>query len=117
MKGYVGVGIVKEPVRLVTEFEVEVDGQTMPILDAPLTDPEKVTHDAKNEELCEQLVRIEWLETRSLEDAVWQTGLFTNQMPACKLRDRDTIDFLEGAFGVESTAPKDGESQAATGVQ
>jgi uncharacterized protein with ParB-like and HNH nuclease domain/predicted transport protein len=104
VKGYVGVGIVKEPVRLVTEFEVEADGQKMPILDAPLADPEKVTHDADNPELCEQLVRVQWLVTRSLDDAVWQTGLFTNQIPACKLRDRETIEFLEGVFGVEAAA-------------
>jgi uncharacterized protein with ParB-like and HNH nuclease domain/predicted transport protein len=116
VKGYVGVGIVKEPVRLVTEFEVEVDGHTMPILDARLTDPEKVTHDADNEELCEQLVRIEWLETRSLEDAVWQTGLFTNQMPACKLRDSETIEYLERAFGVEGPAPRESEAQGAAEV-
>ncbi len=103
VKGYVGVGLVKEPVRLVSEFEVVVAGQKIPILDAPLADPEKVTHDADNPELCEQLVRVEWLVTRSLEDAIWQTGLFTNQMPACKLRDRETIEFLEQAFGVEQS--------------
>ena len=100
VKGFVGIGIVKESVRLVTEFEVEVDGQIVPILDAPLADPEKVTHDADNPELCEQLVRVEWLATRPLEEAVWQTGLFTNQVPACKLRDIGTIEFLEEAFGV-----------------
>jgi uncharacterized protein with ParB-like and HNH nuclease domain len=102
VKGYVGVGIVKEPVRPVTEFEVEVDGKKIAILDAPLSDPEKVTHDADAPELCEQLVRVEWLVTRPLEEAVWQTGLFTNQVPVCKLRDRDTIEFLEVAFGVEA---------------
>ena len=45
-----------------TEFEVEVDGQKMPILEAPLAEPEKVTHDADDPELCEHLVRVEWLE-------------------------------------------------------
>ena len=39
VKGFVGVGIVKEKSRPVTEFEVEVDGQRRPILEAPLADP------------------------------------------------------------------------------
>jgi uncharacterized protein with ParB-like and HNH nuclease domain/predicted transport protein len=104
VKGYVGVGVVKESVRPVTEFQVDVDGAKMAILDAPLADQEKVTHDSDNPELCEQLVRVEWLATRSLDDAIWQTGLFTNQVPACKLRDRETIDFLEQAFNLEKSA-------------
>ena len=63
MKGYVGVGIVKEKARPVTEFEVEVDGQQMPILEAPLAEPEKADHDAGNPELREHMVRVEWLKT------------------------------------------------------
>jgi uncharacterized protein with ParB-like and HNH nuclease domain/predicted transport protein len=117
VKGYVGVGIVREPVESVTEFDVDVDGQKMSILDAPLADPEKVTHDADNPELCEQLVRVEWLATRSLDDAIWQTGLFTNQVPACKLRDRETIDYLERAFGIESPQSSDSEARAAEEAQ
>jgi hypothetical protein len=61
-------------------------------------------HDADDPDLREHLVRIEWLKTRPLEDAAWQTGLFTNQIPVCKLRDRDTIEFLEDAFALTSAA-------------
>jgi hypothetical protein len=50
------------------------------------------------------LVRVEWLRTRRAEDAAWETGLFTNQVPVCKLRDRATIEFLEQAFDLEPTA-------------
>jgi predicted transport protein len=100
VKGYVGVGIVQETVRPVNEFEVELHGQKVPILEAPLADPEKVEHDADNPELREHLVRVEWVKT---------PGLFTNQVPVCKLRDRDTIEFLEDAFALteapEKTAP------------
>jgi hypothetical protein len=101
VKGYVAVGIVKEKSRPVTEFEVEVDGQRMPILEVSLAEPEKVRHDANDPQLREHMVRVEWLETRPIEKAIWQPGLFTNQMPACKLRDRETIEYLERAFGVE----------------
>lgn len=108
VQGYVGVGIVKEQTRPVAEFEVEVDGQTVPILEAPLAEPEKVTHDADNPELCEHLVRVDWIKTRPVGDAAWQSGLFTNQMPACKLRDRETIEYLDEAFAPHAE-PADAE--------
>jgi uncharacterized protein with ParB-like and HNH nuclease domain/predicted transport protein len=100
VKGYVGIGVVTEKVVPVTEFEVEVDGQKLPILEAPLAEPEKLSHDADNPELREHLVRVEWLRTRPIEEAAWQPGLFTNQTTACKLRDRETIEHLEQAFGL-----------------
>jgi uncharacterized protein with ParB-like and HNH nuclease domain/predicted transport protein len=105
VKGYVGVGVVKEKVRPVTEFDVDVAGVKLPILEASLIDRDKVAHDADNPELREHVVRVEWLKTRPLEDAAWQTGLFTNQVPVCKLRDRDTIEFLEDAFALVEDAP------------
>lgn len=104
VQGYVGVGVVKGTARPVTEFQVNVDGQQMPILEAPLAEPEKVNHDVDDPELCEYLVRVDWLKTRPLDAAAWQSGLFTNQMPACKLRDRETIEYLEQAFGLDVSA-------------
>jgi uncharacterized protein with ParB-like and HNH nuclease domain/predicted transport protein len=106
VKGYVGVGIVREKARPVGEFDVEVDGHRVPILEAPLAEPEKVTHDADDPELCERVVRIEWLKTRPIEEAIWQAGLFTNQVPACKLRDSQTIEYLEQAFGLHPQSPE-----------
>jgi uncharacterized protein with ParB-like and HNH nuclease domain/predicted transport protein len=100
VQGYVGVGIVKERIQPVREFEAQVEGSNMPILKAALAEPEKLSHDANDPELCEYLVRVEWLAVRPVEDAAWQAGLFTNQMPVCRLRDSDTIEFLEAAFGV-----------------
>ena len=104
VKGFVGVGIVKEKLRPVTEFTVEVDGERRPILQAPLANPEAVRQHADDPERCEHLVRVEWLKTRPIENAVWQSGLFTNQVPACKLRDQETIEYLEQAFGLDSDA-------------
>ena len=85
----------------------------MPILDAPLADPEKVRHDADDPELCEHLVRVEWLKTRPIENAVWQPGLFTNQIPVCKLRDQATIEYLEAQFGVDASAAPESTGVAA----
>ena len=104
VKGYVGVGVVRETSKPVTEFEVEVDGQRRAILEAPLGEPNKLARDVDDPELREHLVRIEWVEARSLDAAVWQTGLFTNQMPVCKLRDGETIEYLEDAFGLKADA-------------
>lgn len=100
VRGYVGVGIVKEAVRPVTEFEVNLDDQRIPILEAPLAEPDRLARNAEDPELREHLVRVYWQARRTLEGAVWQTGLFTNQIPACKLRDQNTIEFLEQEFGL-----------------
>jgi uncharacterized protein with ParB-like and HNH nuclease domain/predicted transport protein len=105
VKGYVGVGIVKEKSKPVTEFAVEVDGQRRPILSAPLAEPDLLARDSDSPRLREHLVRVDWLRTRSVAEAIWQPGLFTNQIPACKLRDRETIAYLEQAFGVAPKAP------------
>ena len=86
--------------RPVTDFEVEVDGGKAPILKAPLAEPERLARYADDPARREQLVRVEWLKTRPAEEAAWQTGLFTNQVPVSKLRDRDTIEFLEDAFAL-----------------
>jgi len=89
----VGIGQVTEPVRPVTEFQVEVDGERKSILEAPFSDAH-LERDKDDPERCEYLVRVDWLATRPLEEAVWDTGLFANQMTVCKLRDQATIDFV-----------------------
>jgi uncharacterized protein with ParB-like and HNH nuclease domain/predicted transport protein len=98
-QGYVGVGQVLEPVRPVTEFQVEVDGERKPILEAPFSDAH-LERDKDDPERCEYLVRVDWLATRPLEEAVWDTGLFANQMTVCKLRDQVTIDFVLERLGL-----------------
>lgn len=115
VQGYVGVGIVKEAVRPVIEFEVDLDGRRTPVLEAPLAEPDQLARNAEDPELCEHLVRVDWQAKRTLEGAIWQTGLFTNQIPACKLRDQNTIEFLEQEFGLAN--PREGEpaDAAATG--
>jgi uncharacterized protein with ParB-like and HNH nuclease domain/predicted transport protein len=101
VQGYVGVGIVRDTVRPVTEYLVEIDGRSVPILDAPLTDQARLSHDVDDPDLRESLVRMEWIATRPIGSAIWRSGLFTNQMPACKLRDPETIAYLEEAFGLQ----------------
>lgn len=116
VKGFVGVGIVREKSRPVGEFQVEVDGQTVPILEAPLTDSEALVHDADDPALREHLVRVEWLRTRPVEEAVWQPGLFTNQVPVCKLRDQATIEHLEQAFELDAATNEQTQAPAEANV-
>jgi uncharacterized protein with ParB-like and HNH nuclease domain/predicted transport protein len=106
VQGYVGVGIVKDALRPVTEYAVQVDGRTVPILEAPLVDRAKLSHNAEDPALREYLVRVEWSATRPITGAIWRTGLFTNEMPACKLRDPETIAYLERALGVGTSEPQ-----------
>jgi uncharacterized protein with ParB-like and HNH nuclease domain/predicted transport protein len=76
-KGYTGVGIVQEgPVR-VTGFRVQLGGSEVGILDAPLKAP-KMGEDADNPDLSEYLVRVEWLRTLPVEEAIWEKGMFAN---------------------------------------
>lgn len=101
-RGYVGVGLVKDEVVPVREFQVEVDGKRMPILDAPLKAPEMGAH-KDDTELSEYLVRVEWLRDVPREQAYWETGLFALQHTACRMTSRFTIERLTAHFGLEDS--------------
>ncbi len=45
-------------------------------------------------DLTEYAVPVRWRETRSLDEAVWQRGLFASQLSACRLRDERTLELL-----------------------
>lgn len=98
-RGYVGVGIVREPLRRVTDFTVAIDGATIPILQAPLQAP-NMGGNADDPALCEYLVRVEWLTTLPTERAIWEKGMFANQNTVCRLSDKFTLDRLVERFGL-----------------
>ena len=78
-QGYVGVGLVTEPVKRITEFlVVGPNGAQMPILEAPLKSPE-IGKSAQNPELTECLVRVRWIKTVPLSEAISERGFFGNQ--------------------------------------
>lgn len=58
--------------------------------------------DSEDPEVTEMVVLVKWLGTRPLEEAVWEKGLFANQLTACRLRDKHTITTVESAFGLRS---------------
>jgi hypothetical protein len=100
-QGYVGYGEVISPAVRVRDFTVEVDGVTRSILEAPV----RATHMAENAddaEKSEYLVRVRWDEHVPVEQAYWEKGMFANQLTACKLRHKFTLERLAERFGLES---------------
>lgn len=98
--GYVGVGTVTEPAVPVTEFKVLDGGRRKPILEMPLK-ATKMTPDPRHPELCEHLVRVEWIRSNPREQAFWEAGLFANQLTVCRLRNKFTIERLSRHFGLD----------------
>lgn len=99
--GYVGVGEVTAETRPVKEFSVKVDGQEMPILDAPDLGASNMARNADDPDKSEYLVRVNWIEVLPREEAIWEKGMFANQNTVCKLRNRFTLDRLRERFELE----------------
>ena len=97
--GYVGVGVVKDTVKPVTEFTVGKNGSEIPILSAKLR-AAKMGEYAADPEMREYLVRVEWLKTVPKSEGYWEKGMFAVQHTACRLRNRFTIDRLVAHFGL-----------------
>jgi hypothetical protein len=110
--GYVGVGEVLAPAVAVADFTVEVDGRTLPILQAPCT-AEHMGEDADDPEQSEYLARVRWIDTRPREQPIWERGMFANQNVVAKLRQPFTLQRLPELFDV---ATEPGSADAATGT-
>jgi len=98
--GYVAVGKVLETAQRINDFQVDVDGRRMPILEAPLGAP-KMGEGADDEEQSEYLARVEWLKTLPKTEAIWQKGMFANQNTVVRLRNPFTLERLVEAFGLD----------------
>ncbi len=98
--GYVGVGMVKDAVVSIKDFKVSLDGQEVPILEVPLVAP-KMDENVNDPDLCEYLVRIEWIKTVPRSAAYWEKGLFALQHTACRMTSSFTIERLSQHFGLD----------------
>lgn len=98
--GYVGVGDVTSSVAPITDVEVEVNGESTPLLDAPLQADAMDDH-AEDDQLREYVVEVDWLATRYRDEAIWKSGFFASQDTVCRLRNRVTIDALLDEFHLE----------------
>jgi hypothetical protein len=102
--GYVGVGRVLEPAVPIDEFTVDNgNGKQVPITSLPLNAAKHATM-ATNPDKAEHFVRIDWIKTVPMSQAVKETGLFGNQNSAAKPRARKwqhTVERLKQRFGVK----------------
>jgi hypothetical protein len=81
------------------------DGQSLDDLELrqQLREP-RILEQRDDPEMSEYLVGVEWKKTFPKSEAKRQDGLFASQHVVCKLRDRETLDFLEKTFGVGPAA-------------
>ena len=101
--GYVGVGEVTGPMVLLRDFEVQLNGEAIRVMDQPeATDAMRERANSSDPEITEYAVPVRWLAERDVADAVQAPGLFSSQVTVCKLRDERTIDVVSTAFGLNA---------------
>ncbi|MEO0514152.1 MAG: endonuclease NucS domain-containing protein [Planctomycetota bacterium] len=102
--GYVGVGRVIEGSVPIDEFKVDDgSGNQVPITKMPLKAAQHDTMD-NNPDKAEHVVRVEWIHTLPLSEAVKEKGFFGNQNSAAKPRAKKwqhTVERLKTRFGVK----------------
>ncbi|MEJ5340519.1 MAG: endonuclease NucS domain-containing protein [Thermogutta sp.] len=102
-RGYVGVGKVINGPVLANEFLVRNEaGQEVPITQAPLKG--NLTRPADDPPGTEEyLVRVEWIKTVPVDQAIWEKGFFANQNSAAKPRSKRwvyTVNRLKSRFQI-----------------
>lgn len=96
--GYVGYGeVVSEAVRM-KDYIVESEG--IHLSDIALIAPGSKEHLDDDDE-CEYIVGIHWLETRTREDAVPYAGLKVSRGIVTRMRRGHTVDRLRVEFGAD----------------
>lgn len=98
--GYVGVGEVTGTATPVAEFEIEIDGSKVPILEADLENP-AIGARSDDPEKTEKLVAVHWIKDVPQSEAYWEKGLFATPHIACRLRNKFTIERLTRHFGLD----------------
>ena len=102
--GYVGVGIVKQGPVLSTDFMVtDSQGNEIPITEADTKG--NLLRPSDNQPGTEEyLVRVEWIKTVSIKEAIKEKGFFGNQNSAAKPRAKiwqHTVERLSKRLDVE----------------
>ena len=99
-KGYVGVGIVEGEATPIGEFKVTTeDGVEVSITEAinPAPSPDQ------SEEDLEHYVRVRWIQSVSLDEAVKEKGFFGNQNTVARPKStkwQHTIERLRKRFRI-----------------
>jgi hypothetical protein len=103
-RGYVGTGRVVEGRVPAQEFVVtDEHGKRMPITSLPLVIAQKAARHT-DPESWEYLVRVDWLKTVPVEQAVKEVGFFGNQNTVARPRTPQwvhTVERLKQRFGID----------------
>jgi hypothetical protein len=101
--GYVGVGTVEEPAKEIANFRVKLSGgKEVSLLQAPLRSPGIGKH-ADDPGLTEYVVKVSWIKTVPLGQAVGERGFFGNQNTVARpttAKWNYTIQVLKERFGI-----------------
>ncbi|MGX9687696.1 hypothetical protein ACTQ9L_11200 [Deinococcus wulumuqiensis] len=95
-QGYVGVGEVTATAAPAREAQLTVDGHDRAFKD--LSFKAETMHDEQDDDQCEWVVGVKWLQTVPASQAYWEKGLFANQNSACKLRSTVTLEAMRRKF-------------------
>jgi len=95
-QGYVGIGEVTAIAAPAREAQLVINGQDTAF--RALTFRADTLHDEANDDQCEWVVGVKWLEQLPAAQAFWEKGLFANQNSACKLRSVSTLEALQKKF-------------------
>lgn len=116
-RGYVGVGVVVGKPMRASDFAVSVNGQQVPLIDAPHEAPNLAAAAAQDDEDTEWVVPVSWVRTVPREQAIRFKGRYDNQNSATKLTHtltRETVleklEITEDAL--DAAAPPGDESSA-----
>ena len=102
-QGYVGVGIIDGPVVKVNEFEIEDNG-SMRLLTEDDVNGKGIFRNQDDEEKSEYLVKVKWIKTLDLDQAIKEKGFFGNQNTVCKpvtKKWQHTVERLKKRFGIK----------------
>lgn len=98
--GFVGVGRVTGKALPASDFMLQVSDSERPALEV-LNQGTYHAEFAKDEERCEYFVPVQWLDIKSLENAVQEVGMFGNQNTVCRptvQKWRSTVERLKTRF-------------------
>lgn len=91
-RGYVGVGLVKEKAKPITEFTLsDKSGRQVLIKQVIPNTPDA----GKPADKLEHYVRVEWIKTVPLDEAIKEKGFFGNQNSAAKPKAKKWVHTIE----------------------
>lgn len=109
--GYVAIGETLAEASRFDKAKVLVDGKWVTLSEQDLKG--SYTHgepgQSQTDEIAEFVVPVRWIASHSMADAYRETGMFSSQHSACKLRQEFTLDRLAEHFGIggeEEWAPE-----------